>query len=122
MPIRMRIFSLEPLTPLMFRRAKPFETGGRAESLYMPAPSTIVGMIRSAIWESQGKNFSKQDLAREPDFTGMRQVSPNTYRSTYNFKWRLIGPYLWKTAGGDSGIYYPLPLDVFIHEQFRVFR
>ncbi len=110
-----RVFSLRPLTPLLLRSFKPFEIGGRAESLRFPSPSTLVGMIRSIIWESQGKNFDPQLLANEKNFTGV-VASDGVYYSTYNFKWRLIGPYLYRTSDPNKGVYYPAPLDIFVIE------
>jgi len=113
--VKVRVFSLKPITPLLFRSFKPFEIGGHAESLNFPSPGTLAGMIRSVVWESQGKNFDPQSLANERDFTGVLE-SQGIYYSTYKFKWRLLGPYLYKVSGSDKGVYYPTPLDIFIIE------
>ena len=112
----LRVFSLHPLTPLMFRTPKPFDLGESAESLYLPQPGTIVGMIRSAIWEALNKSFDPHELSKKPEFTGVYLID-GEFKTTYNFKWRLVGPYLYKYKGNDKGVYYPLPLDVFVVEQ-----
>jgi len=115
--LRIRVFSMEPLTPLMFRIPKPFGYGERAESLLYPQPSTLVGMIRSIVWESLNKSFDAQTLLGDSKFTGVIKTDKGQIESTYDFDWRLIGPYLQKIKGKDKGVYYPLPLDVFVHDE-----
>jgi len=108
----MRIFRLKPLTPLLFRTPKPFDLGERADSLYYPPPSTIVGMVRSIICELKNISFDAVSLSKYSGFTGVYNLQ-NEFHSTYNFKWRLIGPYL---LDGGNNVYYPLPMDVFVSE------
>lgn len=112
--INIRVFAIEPLTPLMFRKPKPFGLGDLAESNLYPSPGTIAGMIRSVVWESLNRSFNPQSLAKDFKFTGVRKNKE--IESTYDFEWRLIGPYLQKTEGKDAGIYYPAPIGVFIRE------
>lgn len=114
--INIRVFAIEPLTPLMFRKPKPFELGDLAESNLYPSPATIAGMIRSVIWEALDRSFNPQSLIEDSKFTGVIRKD-NRIESTYNFEWRLIGPYLQKINGDNAGIYYPAPTDIFIHEE-----
>ncbi len=104
----LRIFSLEPLKPLLFRKPTPFEIGESAESYRLPPVSTIAGMVRTALWEVRNKTFSPDSLVNESSFTGVVERGGEFY-STYNFKWKLFGPYLLR----NNKVFYPVPLDTF---------
>lgn len=111
--IKLFVFKLKPLTPLFFRTPHPFDVGGHAEGANWPQPSTIAGMIRSAAWDVSRLQFSADDLASQPEFTGVKKYD-NEYVSSYNFDWRIVGPYLYCEEGGN--VYYPSPLDLISYE------
>lgn len=118
---------LEPLTPLLFRTPKPFEIGGEAYTEEWPNPSTISGMLRNAILESilidnkkttilfDREKFREFLVGRIEEFkfiakiSGVKRDKEGDYFSTYDFAWRLVGPYFFDLKHNE--VYYPIPMD-----------
>lgn len=95
-----------PLTPLVFRKPNPFGYGGYAPSRYpLPLPSTISGMIRTAILEylSKEKSFRMSDWDNFTRFLGDKD-------NYSDMDWVLIGPYIIEMK--TNTVYYSSPLDL----------
>ena len=101
-------FILKPLTPLLFRKPIPFRLGGYAPTFPLPSPSTIAGMIRSAILDylADTRNMDvSQAFENRKDLLG----EPSIYSE---MSWTLIGPYLGKITDDSVEVYYPAPVDL----------
>lgn len=101
----MKLF-LQPNDTFFFRDGRPFTKGDQSEgySIFPPPPSTILGALRTAYIAEHG------DL---PSFDAGKMAETIGTPNSLGFM-RLKGVFL---ADRNSGIYYPIPLDLVVKEK-----
>ncbi|MEM1659486.1 MAG: type III-B CRISPR module-associated Cmr3 family protein [Candidatus Jordarchaeales archaeon] len=98
---------MKPRGELLFRTPTPFALGGYAETQPRPSEFSVAGMLRSAIMDLSEEKDIPKDVLEEI-------LGKAKGYTTYDFCWKLVGPYFLK---GDSEVFYPIPLDVFVIEE-----
>lgn len=94
---------IKPLTPLVFKTMRPFLIGGYATTNIMPMPSTIAGMLKTALMEELGFNNAEEAFKERKDLFG-------TINNPNEHEWILIGPYFHNSSINIT--YYPKPMDL----------
>lgn len=111
-------FLVEPQTPLVFSMPQSISLGGYARTRYpLPLPSTISGMIRTAIFEYilNSKNLSEKDLKEKWEEYEYLLGDKESYTG---MNWTLIGPYI-AVEDADITVYYPVPIDLFLISEHK---
>lgn len=99
----MKRWHIAGLDSLFFREAKPFNSGegGFLDSRFPPTAQTVAGVIRSAIAEAKGVEWSQLHQGGQPEIAALIGGSADDPG-----RLRFAGPYLMK--GGKR--LYPVPL------------
>lgn len=99
----MKFWSFDALDSLFFRGAKPFNSGegGFLDSQFPPSAQTMAGVIRSAIAEGLGVDWSRFHNGEQPQIAGLIGEQPDDAG-----KLSFTGPYVFK----DGERMYPVPL------------
>lgn len=61
---------IKPISPLVFKDIRPFTIGGQAFTEIIPRPSTIAGMIKTALMEELGFSSITEALEKGQIYLG----------------------------------------------------
>jgi len=95
---------MKPRGELLFRTPTPFSLGGYAETQPRPSEFGVAGMLRSATMDLAEERGTPQNVLE-------KIVGRGKEYTTYDFCWKLVGPYLMR---GNGTVFYPIPFDVFV--------